>query len=299
MLKRRGLVLAAVSKNDEAVLRRLWTYPEHYPRERLLTPDDFVIWRVDWRDKPGHIREIAGELGFAPDAFLFIDDHPLERERVRRELPEVEVWGEDLFALRRRLLSDPRLQRPRVTAEAQGRTALVKAQLTRERLRADASDEAAFLASLDIRCRIETLAGGAALERVEELFQRTTQFNATGRKFARSELAAIVASARGAVFAMHVSDRFADHGLVAACVAMDGEIAGFAMSCRVIGLGVEQRFLQAVLADLAATHREIVARIVESPRNGPVRHLYRDGGFTLRADGAWTKRLQAEAATAA
>ncbi len=42
MLKRRGLVLAAVSKNDEAVLRKLWTYPDAYPRERLLTPDDFV-----------------------------------------------------------------------------------------------------------------------------------------------------------------------------------------------------------------------------------------------------------------
>jgi hypothetical protein len=36
-LKRRGIVLACVSKNDEATVRELWKYPEHYPRQRLLT----------------------------------------------------------------------------------------------------------------------------------------------------------------------------------------------------------------------------------------------------------------------
>ena len=52
--------------------------------ERLLTPDDFVTWRVNWTDKVENIRSIADELGFAPDAFLFIDDNPVERENVRR-----------------------------------------------------------------------------------------------------------------------------------------------------------------------------------------------------------------------
>ena len=103
-LKRRGILLACVSKNDEATVRELWTYPAHYPRERLLTPDDFVTWRVNWNDKVDNIRSIAEELGFALDTFLFIDDHPIERDRVRQRLPEVEVWGEDPFALRRRLL---------------------------------------------------------------------------------------------------------------------------------------------------------------------------------------------------
>src|SRR6202044_28293 len=79
-LKRRGILIAAVSKNDEAVVRKLWSYPDHYPRERLLTPEDFVTWRVNWSDKAGNIREIAGELGFAPEAFVFIDDHPIERD---------------------------------------------------------------------------------------------------------------------------------------------------------------------------------------------------------------------------
>ena len=293
-LKRRGVLLAAVSKNDEAVVRDLWAYPDHYPHERLLKPDDFVTWRVNWTSKAENIRSIADELGFALDAFLFIDDHPIERERVRRQTPEVEVWGEELFSLRRRLLSDPRLQRPRVTGEAEGRTALVRAQLDRARLRAAAPDEDAFLASLEIRCRVERLQPGAPLDRVQELFQRTTQFNTTGRKFTIAELAGALARDSALVVTLTVSDRFADHGLVGAAVVEAGEIVGLAISCRVMGLGVEHRFLEAILAELAASHRAVAARIVESARNLPVRNLYRDHGFERQPDGCWTRLLDRE-----
>ena len=288
-LKRRGILLACVSKNDEATVRDLWKYDDHYPRERLLTPDDFVTWRVNWTDKATNIRSIADELGFALETFLFIDDHPVERERVRQQLPDVEVWGEDPFALRRRLLTDPRLSPPRITEESAARTEATKAQLSRGRHRADSSDEASFLASLNVQTRIEQLAPGAALERVEELFQRTTQFNTTGAKFAVAALAAMLGRPDAAVFTAHVSDRFGDHGLVGAAVIEGREIVGLAMSCRVLGLGVEGHFLQHILTSLGAG--EVTARIIETPRNGPVRNLYRDNGFTLGDDGLWRRTL--------
>ena len=293
-LKRRGVLLACVSKNDEAVVRELWTYPDHYPRERLLTPDDFVTWRVNWNDKVENIRSIADELGFGLGAFLFIDDRPDERDRVRQRLPEVEVWGEDLFALRRRLLADPRLQLPRLTEEALARTDLVKAQLTRQRLRAETMSEADYRASLNVRHAVRRLAPGDPLDRIVELFQRTTQFNATGRKFCVAELDALVRNPGGAVFSLTVSDRFGDHGLTGAIVVSGGEILGLAVSCRVLGLGVEQAFLGDVVAALGP--QPLAARIVDSARNAPVRNVYRDAGFRLGDDGLW--RLQAGASRA-
>ena len=115
-LKARGVVLACVSRSSEAVVRELWKYEDHYPRERLLTPDDFAAWRADGGDKVESITSIAEQLGLAPETLLLIDPSPAARERVRQDLPQVEVWGEELFGLRRRLLSDPRLQTPRMTA---------------------------------------------------------------------------------------------------------------------------------------------------------------------------------------
>ncbi len=290
-LKARGILLACVSKNDEATVRELWTYEDHYPRERLLTPDDFVTWRVNWTDKVENIASIAEELGFAPDAFLFIDDNPVERENVRQRLPDVEVWGEELFSLRRRLLTDPRLQVPRITEDAAQRTAMTQAQLTRQRNEADAPDRESFLASLNVQTAIARLEpGSAALDRVEELFKRTTQFNATGAKFTAAELDALIRRG-GAVFAVQVSDRFGDHGLTGAAVIEGGEILGLALSCRVLGLGVEYAFLRFILDALSADHADLTARITETSRNTPVRNVYRDNGFELVGDGVWRRKL--------
>jgi len=290
-LKRRGILLACVSKNDEATVRELWKYADHYPRERLLTREDFVTWRVNWTDKVENILSIADELSFAPDAFLFIDDTAIERERVRSRLPEVEVWGEDPFSLRRRLLTDPRLQPARLTQESAARTEATKAQIERRRSRADSLSEADFIASLDVRTRFERLAAGTTMDRVEELFQRTTQFNTTGARFPVAELEALAAAPDADVFTAHVSDRFGDHGLAGAAVVRGGEIIGLALSCRVLGLGVEHRFMRFILDALRAGHDEASARIIETSRNAPVRHVYRDNGFELGQDQIWRLKL--------
>ena len=291
-LKKRGIVLACVSKNDEATIRELWKYPDHHPRHRLLTPDDFVTWRVNWNDKVGNIRSIAEELGFALDSFLFIDDNPVERDRVRQRLPEVEVWGEDMFGLRRRLLNDPRLQLPVITAEAAARSTLVKAQIERQHLRAETSDEARYIESLQIQCRIECLTvTSARLERVEELFLRTTQFNTTGRKFSANELAALAGKPDARLFALDVSDRFGNHGLVGAAVIADGEILGLVLSCRALGMGIEHTFLRHVLDALKAISAAVRGRIIPTSRNIPVRNLYGDNGFTEHEPGLWECRF--------
>ncbi|HUO22244.1 MAG TPA: HAD-IIIC family phosphatase [Caulobacteraceae bacterium] len=290
-LKDRGIVLACVSKNDEATVRELWRYPDHYPRQRLLEPDDFVTWRVNWEDKASNIRSIADELGFDLGAFLFIDDNPSERERVRQMLPEVEVWGEELFSLRRRLLDDPRLMTPRLTAESATRTETTKAQLGRQRHRADAPDEASFIASLEVKTTMARLGPEDAMDRVEELFARTTQFNTTGAKFPVSALRALAGAPGAGVFTLRVSDRFGDHGLTGAAVVKDGEILGLAISCRVLGLGVEHAFLQYILREMIADHGALSGQIIPTARNGPVRNLYRDNAFEQDADGMWRRRL--------
>jgi len=289
-LKRRGVLLACVSKNDEATVRELWRYPAHYPHERLLTPDDFVTWRINWTDKVENIVSIADELGFALNAFVFIDDHPIERERVIQRLPEVEVWGEDPFSLRRQLLSDPRLQPPRVTTEAARRTDLTKAQLARARARTSAADEAAFLDALEVDVQVTRLTPGAAeLSRIEELFRRTTQFNTTGAKYSAADLESLLIRPEARLFTVHVRDRFGDHGLVGAAVILAGEILGLALSCRVLGLGVERRFMAAMLDALRPDHGQVFGAIIESSRNGPVRNLYADNGFEIDEAGLWRR----------
>ena len=124
----------------------------------------------------------------------------------------------------------------------------------------------------------------AKFDRIEELFRRTTQFNATGRQFTAAVLARLAASPDARVFALHVSDRFADHGLVGAAVVERGEITGLVMSCRVLGIGVEHGFMRHIKIAIGGA---VSARIVSTSRNIPVRNIYRDNGFFLDDGGVW------------
>jgi FkbH-like protein len=124
------------------------------------------------------------------------------------------------------------------------------------------------------------------------LFQRTTQFNATGAKFPVSELEALLHEPQASIFAARVKDRFGDHGLIGAAVIRRGEIVGLVLSCRVLGLGVEHVFVQHIVNALSRNHDRLCARIVATDRNRPVRHIYRDNGFTAGDEGVWWRALR-------
>ena len=57
----------------------------------LLRPQHFAALRINWDDKVQNLRTIAAELNIGTDALAFMDDSPVERARVRAELPEVTV----------------------------------------------------------------------------------------------------------------------------------------------------------------------------------------------------------------
>ena len=99
-LTRRGIVLAVVSKNEEATaLEAIRKHPEMVVRE-----EDLVAWRINWNDKAQNILEIVKELNLGLQSVVFIDDNPVERARVREALPEVLVpeWPEDKHLYRAR-----------------------------------------------------------------------------------------------------------------------------------------------------------------------------------------------------
>ncbi len=111
-----------------------------------------------------------------------------------------------------------------------------------------------------------------------------------------AELKALLADPEARVFAMEVSDRFGNHGLVGAAVIRNGEIVGLVMSCRV--LGVEHEFMRHIIDALAAERAVVSGAIIETARNIPVRHIFRDHGFVRDDSGVWRLRLGHARATA-
>ncbi|MEV4943460.1 HAD-IIIC family phosphatase [Streptomyces zaomyceticus] len=282
VLKSRGVLLATSSKGDAHATLGVWGKAGS---RLLLAPDDFVVHRITWEAKSAAIADICARLGFAPEQVLFLDDNPVERAEVAAALPGLHIADGPVHGFRELLLSHPALESGRRTQEAARRTETTRAMLRREELATDV-DRDAFLRSLDVEVRVAR-ADEEHLDRVAELFNRTNQFTTTAWRTTPEELRRVLAEPDARVYVAHVSDRFADYGMTGACLMRGGEVAAFALSCRVIGLDVAVPFLVAAVRDGSDGGSVRLAglggRIAVTDRNTPARELFLNTGFT--ADG--------------
>jgi len=289
-LKKRGIVLAIASQNEESKIRALWPQMMHGKVEI----DDFAVVKINWRPKVENIEEILKVVNVAPRHTVFIDDSPVERSRVQSVFPEIRVLGKYPYYLRRVLLWSPETQVPWVTPESAKRSEMIQSQVVRETARQGMSRES-FLATLAIELETSEMSSvdDEKFPRALELLNKTNQFNTTGKRWNREECDARFK--QGTVFTVfHVKDRFASYGLVG-CVVLSGEvIEQFVMSCRVIGMDVEDAVLSKILERIRANGGNVVtAKLVETKDNFPCRDLYLKCGFHQMGQ-LWQKSVAPE-----
>ena len=167
-LKRRGIVLGIVSKNEESVaLEAIRSHPA-----MILHEEDFVGWKINWTDKARNILELTQSLNLGLQSVVFIDDNPIERARVREALPEVYVpeWPKEEFLYAGALRSLRCFDAPALSREDLERTRMYGEESRREALRQKVGSIEEWLKTLDIRVIVApvneaTLArGGAAAQ---------------------------------------------------------------------------------------------------------------------------------------
>jgi FkbH-like protein len=276
-LRKRGILLAIVSKNDEQWVRSLW---KKIVVGRLWL-DEFAVVKINWNPKPDNMREILEQLNLLPRNVLFIDDNPAEREAMQTAFPEMRVLGRYTYYLRRILLWSAETQVAEITEESGNRTNIVRSQIERDKLRPKMSRQE-FLAALKLRIKMNEIqdTGHPRFARALELLNKTNQFNSNGRRWKHEECAALFA-ADGRFLIFSARDRFSDYGTVGVVVIRADVIEQFVMSCRVVGLELE---IGAVLLALEKLRQfgifEVTASIEETSANFVCRDLYQRCGFT-------------------
>jgi FkbH-like protein len=293
-LKDRGVLLALVSKNEEAdVLAVLDQHPDCVLRE-----SDFSARRINWQEKSQNLREVAEALNLGVDALVFFDDNPFEREEVRGLLPAVTVLEapNDPLEFIATIEDSGCFDQLIFSAEDRDRAALYRQETARTEAREAAASPEEFLAGLEMVATMGPV-GAETLPRVAQLLAKTNQFNLTTRRHSASELAHMIEGGAIALW-LRLADRFGDHGLVGVAIAQptggDWRIDTLLLSCRVIGRGAET----ALLAELTASIRarggesgELVGEYVPSARNGQVRDFYPKHGFMPCGENRWKKSL--------
>lgn len=288
MLRKRGIVLAIISKNDEARVRAGWDTLFG----GILRLDDFAIVKINWKPKAENMAEVLEEANLLPGNVVFVDDNPVECAAVTAAFPEIRTIGTLHFHWRRILGWSAELQVPAISDESARRSELIRARIDRTHSRAALTRDA-FLATLDLRMRVNRVPSPETpgFARAFELINKTNQFNTTGRRWSHAEAAAYLAGG-GMWWAFDVVDRFADHGLVGVICLRDGHIDQFVMSCRVAGLDLEPAALAAILTRAkprAGTHGggRFSGAIVATDANAVVRDVYARLDWSETEAGLW------------
>lgn len=281
-LTKRGVLLAACSKNDEA--NALAAFDQN--PEMVLKRADFAAFVANWNDKATNLRTIARELNIGIDALVFADDNAFERNLIRRELPTVSVpeLPSDPAFFADTISDSGYFEAVSLTAEDRDRTHQYQADGARAMGAAQATDLGSYLRSLDMRLAWKAF-DRTGLKRVTQLINKTNQFNLTTRRYSEEEVAAIIDDPTAVGMQFRLTDRFGDNGMIAVVIGrMTGadrmEVDTWLMSCRVLGREVERAILTVLLEEAHRQGaREILGRYRATPRNGMVARLLPDLGF--------------------
>jgi FkbH-like protein len=288
-LKERGVILAICSKNDPAIAEA--AFRDH--PEMLLKRCDISGFFANWNDKAENLKAIATQLNIGLDSFVFVDDNPVERERVRQSLPMVAVpeLPGDIAQYVRCLADAGYFEAVAFTSEDQKRTEQYAANLQRESLFELSGGLDEFLRNLQMSVVFGPFAG-ADLVRITQLFNKTNQFNTTTKRYSAEEIARFASAGDTMTLQFRLLDKYGDNGLISAMILRPDmnqpevfEIDNWVMSCRVFGRQLEFEAMN-IAVDEARRRggKALRASYIPTPKNGVIKQLYSNLGFSLLSD---------------
>ncbi|MBK7644941.1 MAG: HAD-IIIC family phosphatase [Planctomycetes bacterium] len=295
-LKQRGIVLGLVSKNEESVaLNAIRSHPD-----MQLRIDDFAGWRINWEDKARNIAELVEELNLGLQSVVFIDDNPVERDRVRAALPEVLVpdWPGDKMLYAQALSQLRCFDLAAISQEDQARTQMYVADRARRDLAQSLESVDDWFKKLEIRISIESLTQ-ANLTRAAQLLNKTNQMNLATRRLAAEQLWDWAKEPGQRLWTLRVADKFGDSGLVGivsiACADGRAELRDFILSCRVFGRRVEEAMLHVAASHARALGmRTLEAHYAPTAKNKPTLAFLERSGLESMGEHAYAWDLGRE-----
>ncbi len=293
-LSQRGIILAINSKNN---LDDAMNVIEHHPH-MILKKDDFSCIVINWGDKVQNMREIAKQLNIGLDSLVFFDDDAVNREYVRRELPQVHVpeLSSDPSEYAKTLLSLNDFSTFQITSEDITRKKMYVQQKQRSELQNSSSNLIDFLKTLNLRVIIKK-ADNFTIPRISQLTLKTNQFNLTTKRYQKDEIEKFSTDDNMLIGSAQVIDKFGDNGITGVFIikkekSKEWILDSFLLSCRIIGRQIENVIMNYIFEQAKRNGVEIVkAQFIPTEKNSLIQNFLPSCGFQKEGD-FWIYRVE-------
>ena len=280
-LKNEGVILCISSKNNKEDVLEVFKKNKNM----LLKINDFSSIKTNWKQKSYNIAELSKELNLGLDSFVFFDDNPMEREQIRKDMPEVTVIhpNDDISIWPQQLFEYFEFIKFKITKEDTSKTKQYKNRLKFVREKNDNINEIAFLKKIKLNAKIISL-NKSNEQRCLQIIEKTNQFNLTTKRYNLSQIRAFNLNKKNTIFMIELNDKYGKHGLVGLIMLRKEKnfiyIDNFAMSCRVLGRYLETWILSKVVEFAKKNKAEfIIGEYISSKKNILVKDLYKKMGF--------------------
>lgn len=253
-LKERGLILAISSKNNEKDVIEVFKKNKNM----ILKENDFVSLKINWKEKSLNIKEISDELNINLDSFVFWDDNPVEREKVKRNLRDVLVpdVGEDVFNWPDKIINMNCFGKPIITTEDLNKTKQYKSRsLFLNDLKKYEKEEQKYLRSINMKATFQKISN-KSISRCVQMCEKTNQFNLTTIRHKEDFFKKYMNSKNHIIEIVSLKDDYGDHGIVGLYIVeindktKKASLNTFLMSCRILGRKLEFLMIQNLLNKL-------------------------------------------------
>jgi FkbH-like protein len=284
-LKKKGLILCLCSKNNFNDVRNFFN-----TTKMPLKFTDFTIKKINWNNKVNNIKEISKELNIGLDSFIFIDDSSFEIGSVKQYLKNVDciqVPKKDKNYLFKIENLEHDLSFLKQTREDKIRMKSYEQERKRISSKDNFKNINEYIKSLNIKINYKNN-NKISIHRASQITQRTNQFNLTTLRYSENDIRKFIKNKNILITEISVKDKYGEYGITGLSIVFvnkkdkTASIDTFALSCRVLGRGVENEYLSWILKELKKIGIvKVYSKFVKSQKNDLVKNFYDKNKFKV------------------
>lgn len=281
-LNKKGLLLAISSKNNYK--DAIEVINKH--KSMVLKKDDFASIKINWNEKFDNIKEIAKDLSLGMDSFIFWDDNPIERDKVKKFCPRVHVIDppEDVSDWLNYFEDIDFLHKIKSTSEDKNKSNQYKIRAKFvDDLKNNKNTLDDLISKLNIKIKFLKI-NDSNIDRSQQLCEKTNQFNLTTKRYNAKQINNFSKSKNNICNLVSITDIYGDHGIIAFYnVILNKDHAKldlFLMSCRILGRKLENSIIDYIIETLKKRNiKKFYAEFIPTNKNDLCKDFLKNYGF--------------------